>query len=469
MLITSSLFISRKVLEHENSKLRKIIDVYIRSAEMNEPVWDIMNVEEGLLKKDQIKETKKVLMNESGNTEVDLGHKRKNVVDEGKNQLRNLNRLDIELNEILTNTLKEENRQRLLLKDLMRLLVKNKDLLLASPDTAAELVSSKLMRTSSLIKMPPIQKVGTSRQALSINTSFLGNLSTNHSFAAERVEIGVQIDDKDELGLILSIDEHEKIDVMALGVAPLAPTNVHSPGLDFPFLIRRSMSSFPTVLRVPPIAWACQSILAIYLDKIETDKERSARGLPKLSLPSQIYEFYKTSLGLPSAADVQVALLLKACEAHLRRQSRISLFASQIGLLHKEMPPSMDVRDTDFILQILECLVRQGELTAENLKFSKKRNVLQFGTFTRPDISRTAAISTVHELFRDWLPDGGEDYSLKVKTMQPSELGPRYVVRYQFITCIFLRYFRILINLLNFLLNPGIWCDRFGYDPSFTG
>lgn len=55
------------------------------------------------------------------------GFKRKDVIDAGHAQLKTLNRLDIELNEILANVLKEENRQRLLMQSLLKLIDKNKD------------------------------------------------------------------------------------------------------------------------------------------------------------------------------------------------------------------------------------------------------------------------------------------------------------------------------------------------------
>lgn len=37
---------SNRFLESENHKLRRLIDVYIRSAELNDPVWDIMRNED---------------------------------------------------------------------------------------------------------------------------------------------------------------------------------------------------------------------------------------------------------------------------------------------------------------------------------------------------------------------------------------------------------------------------------------
>lgn len=57
----------------------------------------------------------------------EFGFKRKDIVDAGHAQLKTLNRLDVELNEILANVLKEENRQRLLMQSLLKLIDKNKD------------------------------------------------------------------------------------------------------------------------------------------------------------------------------------------------------------------------------------------------------------------------------------------------------------------------------------------------------
>ena len=57
----------------------------------------------------------------------EFGFKRRDVIDAGHAQLKTLNRLDVELNEILANVLKEENRQRLLMQSLLKLIDKNKD------------------------------------------------------------------------------------------------------------------------------------------------------------------------------------------------------------------------------------------------------------------------------------------------------------------------------------------------------
>eukprot|EP01040_Poterioochromonas_malhamensis_P018589 gene18589-21744_t len=78
-----------------------------------------------------------------------------------------------------------------------------------------------------------------------------------------------------------------------MGVAPLPPMNIFIPGLDQPYMIRQCMTTFPRVLRVPTVAWTCQTILSIYLDKLEVDEERVQRKLPKLPLPIHVYKFFQ--------------------------------------------------------------------------------------------------------------------------------------------------------------------------------
>lgn len=64
------------------------------------------------------------------------GFKRKDIIDAGHAQLKTLNRLDVELNEILANVLKEENRQRLLMQSLLKLIDKNKEQFFSADEIA---------------------------------------------------------------------------------------------------------------------------------------------------------------------------------------------------------------------------------------------------------------------------------------------------------------------------------------------
>jgi hypothetical protein len=215
----------------------------------------------------------------------------------------------------------------------------------------------------------------------------------------------------------------------SLGVAPLPPINIYVKGSEQPYLIRRRMTTFPKLLRVPPVVWTCTTIMNIYLDKIQTDEERQSLGLRKQSMPDHVYDYFLRITGLKSAADVHVAQLLKACESHNRRQPRIALFASQMGLINPEEAPSMDIRDTDFILHVLTSLIKQGELMPDLFKSLKTRSaVLKSSVLLRPDVLRISAVHLVHDTFQKWLPDGGDDYVLKAKAMQSTEKGFRYVV-----------------------------------------
>ena len=175
-------------MEGENQKMRRIISVYIQSSELNEPAWEVMeeddvagvytsmcifsvdniclecmyfSVCDSILvhitytdnynciislagASDMLRQRGSKKMSSSSHDLAALsqdqqtyGFKRKEVIDAGHQQLKTLNRLDIELNEILANVLKEENRQRLLMQSLLKLIDKNKDKFF-SPDELAE-------------------------------------------------------------------------------------------------------------------------------------------------------------------------------------------------------------------------------------------------------------------------------------------------------------------------------------------
>jgi len=55
------------------------------------------------------------------------------------------------------------------------------------------------------------------------------------------------------------------------------------------------------------------------------------------------------------------------------------------------------------------------------------------GDTLRPDITRAGALSAVHSIFERWLPDGGEDYVIKVRSMPHSDKGQRFVDLDEFI------------------------------------
>ncbi|RYH29372.1 hypothetical protein EON65_08770 [archaeon] len=419
--------LAKRIMDHENDKLRKIISTYIQSSDFSQVVWDIMKDEDfstapktddnsfansSFKGKKSLSERGSHDDSHPSKPQQELGFRRRDIVDSGKNNLKILNRLDVELNEILSNVLKEKNRQRLLMKDLMRLINKNKEMFTAPDEDAPGPLArgtSKKFRRNSMINLGGLNKA---------------------NIGSDGIDIAIQTDQKDEYGAILARPGEDKpVDISVLGVAPLAPSHVVKAGADVPYLIRRRMTSFPKVLRVPPAVWTYQTILSIYFDKIQDDDERKKKGQRLMTLSDYVHHYFVKTLGLATAADTQVSLLLKACEAHGHKQSRITIFASQIGLVSKDEDPPMDIRDTGFLLGVIRQLTELGELVSDSQKANKGKMLAHSAVYIRPDISRSAAINVIQQTFEKWLPDGGEDYMIKVRSMQHSELGQKFVVR----------------------------------------
>lgn len=427
--------ISKRGIQNDNQKMRKIIDVYIKSNELNDPVWDLMNDDDGGTHNNNGRKTpnskhraKHQLEDEEHSTSKELnGFTRKDAIDAGKTQLKTLNRLDVEMNEILTNILKEENRQKLLMSDLVKLVNKTSFAAVVGND---HVVSPGLYRSSEL------------------------------SGRSSLVDQGIQCDGKEDCGVITDMDEHPADN---LGLAPLAPSHAKLSSGDQPYQLRKCMQSFPHVLRVPPAAWTCQSIMSIYLSKITADKQMAVLKKPKLPLAVYAYEYYLELYGLPLVADLQMALLMKACQCQTKIP-RVSLFSSQIGLHDKDNAPPLDVRDTDFVLQVISHLMNEGEIlppgtpgavvSMDGPHFRKdpsvQKNKTTGGssqvTSYRPDIPRALALQTVKDIFCNWLADGGEDYLMKVRAMPHTERGTRFVDVDSFIDILMEPWFNVRHN-----------------------
>ena len=383
---------TKRGLDRENLQLRTILDVYIKSKEFNDPVWDILN--------DKAAEKTghghghghghhhgDVRDEEAAVAAAASRFKRKDGIDSEREQLRVLNRLDIEMNEVLTSVLREEDRQRFLVSDMIALLQTNQEIF-----GVGGVVGSKW--------------------------------KSGQSSIITKVDSATQVDLKDEFGVVTDLIETPRGDEIHIP-APFSANTKRVRGDSVPYLFREKMNSFPHVLRLPPAAWVCQAILSIYIDKTEVDQAPTGVVRKRnISMAEHVHNYFKKSLGLDSAADAQVAQLLTACEEYMVKFRRVALFASQVGLHDKEAPPNLDIRDSDFILSIISSLVKLGELVPEKAskkKFSKTSVVI------KPDILRSSAVTTLQSIFEKWLPDGGHDYVLKVKAMSGTERGGKYI------------------------------------------
>jgi hypothetical protein len=104
---------------------------------------------------------------------------------------------------------------------------------------------------------------------------------------------------------------------------------------------------------------------------------------------------------------------------------RIALFASQVGLYEKDKWPAMDTRDTEFILSLIEGINRDSQSYTSSPSRNRKAEPLSITT--RPEIPRVIAENIVKTTLRNWLPDGGEDFIIKVKSMQGTDRSSRFI------------------------------------------
>lgn len=99
---------SNRDIARENTKLRSIIDVYIKSSELNANTWDFLDVDKAI-----------------GTVMKESVYKRLDSVDSAKKKFEVLSRLEVESNEVLSSVLTEEDRQKLILEELKLLVLKN--------------------------------------------------------------------------------------------------------------------------------------------------------------------------------------------------------------------------------------------------------------------------------------------------------------------------------------------------------
>jgi len=400
--MTNASQVDSRTKDRENARLRMVINVYIKSEEMNDPVWALMDEDEGR-KADyrgghaNIEERGHENDGSQPLTTTALGFCRKDVIDTGRAQLVNLSKLEIELNQVLANVLKEKDRQRLLVSDLMLLMETNKEIF------------------------------GAGRR---VNSTYVAG----DAQVVVKADASVQVDKKDEYGVVQDniVSPREEIE----SHPPLSDSSIKVRGSTVPFQLRKFMASFPRVLRVPSAAWCCQTIMAIYFDKIRIDAERSRCGQLKQPLCVHVYDYFTRTLGQQSIVDIEVSQFLAACEYHMNKIKRVSLFASQLGIYNKESPPSLDVRDTEYIISIIANLLTLGDLhqaggsIAGGHAFSKDSasGVGGVGGISvRPDVLRASAIKTTETVLSKWLQDNGHDYVVKVKALAGTEKGSRFV------------------------------------------
>ena len=409
-------------LERENKHLRDIVENFIESKGQNDSTVDFP-------------------MTSDVNEESPF-KRSKTLYNAGEAQLKSICNLDTDMNDLLVSVLKEEDRQRFVLKEFMDLLDRNSDLLGISSDTNAR--GERVVRPTTC-------------------------------------DAGIQSDEIIGQGVvkILEPDEDEALPAIPSTLPPPAPKQkTVSLGSDLPLLLRKKFSSFPRVLRIPPIKWTVNALFSVYFAMIRhqdmqnvsmTSVSSNALGNPKVSLWEFAYDFYVKQFNIPPVAEIGFSQLLRSCDHYIRNNKSVLVFALQMGLTSKEVPPEYDAADTDFILKVIKCLSQMGQLISDlNSEafdaaldpskhgmsvasapplskahqapgFSMSQSILSVGSNQkhsirlsqtnahlvpgelRTEILRSSAVATTRSIFEKWFPDKGEDCAMKVEAMPASK------------------------------------------------
>lgn len=233
---------SKRGLEKEIAQLRTIISVYINSKELNASCWDLMDAhEKGHFPEDR-KEGKET---------------HKENLDTARSQLRTMSRLEVEMNEVLAQILKEEDRQRMVVSDLVELLLRNRHNFAAAVKT--------WMRSPEVV---------------------------NKSFMIDRE---IQVDERQEYGVVNDLIESPRD--FNPDQPPMIPDNFKIEGIAIPFQIRRCMKNFPRSLRILPLANVLNTIMAIYSDKARADEILKKKKKSPKSLGEYVFDYYLRLVG----------------------------------------------------------------------------------------------------------------------------------------------------------------------------
>ena len=351
------------------------------------------------------------------------------------------------MNDILFNILQEEDRQRVVLSDLVSLLQKNPEVF-GNPHINPVTLNNIISNSSNAVAFQQ-QQPGQKQRINSTNNNTNNNINNNNSNRKvepaptpsnivtvtniEYADASIQVDEKDTFSVVddststMSFKDRTRGDK-----PPPRPSTFSIKGADIPYQLRKLMSSFPTVLRIPPQGWTSQLIMSLYLDKIRRDDALPPNSSLRLvTMSTYTYNYFNRIFGLNTISDTQTVQLIRACEHHSSTNKRVLLFAKQIGISDPESPPEFDVRDTEFILSVVRILKGIGELQPKleaDLQQPFSYTHHNFVNAGLPSfLLKSIAISLTTPLFGKWVYDRGEEFVRRVQSIPASTRGPKYI------------------------------------------
>ena len=378
----------RKKLDKENVMLRATVEMYISSREKEDDMWEIIDnkVENNITKKPHALLAMTMANNSFDNdnklTDAPSAYRRRDCLKACRVQSDNLNGLKMNLLDLTSESIKEADRQCLLVGNMISLLQQHSN---------------------------------------GLNTGMWGigfEKRNKNKIIMGKADAFVQVDEKHIYGVIndLNFVAREELEEHA----PMAPAIVNIFGHSMPYQFRKVMKSYPKVLRIPPAAWVCQKIFCIYFDKI---RMAAINSYDEYSLAEFIHYYFKKTFEIDSIVDAQLALFITACENYTKISPRCLLFSKQLGLANKEEPPPYDIKETDFILSVINELVKLGELKPKPVKGKKKKDNINI----MPDILRASAVTVTTTLLSKFNQKHANDCNTRLKSIQGTTKGSRYI------------------------------------------
>ena len=381
----------RKKLDKENVMLRATIDMYISSREKEDDMWEIIDnkVENNITKKPHallaMTMAATSLDDDTKLTDAPSAYRRRDCLKACRIQSDHLYELKTNLFDLTSESIKEADRQCLLVGNMITLLNQHMNGLgLGMWGIGFE----KKRKNKKIIELS-----GTADAFVQVDEKHIYGVINDLNFVARE-----------------ELEEH----------APMAPAIVNIFGHTMPYQFRKMMKSYPKVLRIPPIAWVCQKIFCIYFDMI---RMIALKSHDEGSLAEFIHYYFKKTFEVDSIVDAQLVLFITACESYVKLSPRCLLFSRQLGLANKEEAPPYDVKDTDFILSVINELVKLGELKSKPVKGKKKRDNVNI----LPDILRASAITVTTVLLSKFNQKNANDCITRLKSIHGTAKGNRYI------------------------------------------
>jgi hypothetical protein len=354
-----SMRISQNSYINEIHYLRIIVDEYLRSAVVEHSVsrqYPATSGSSNLGKQNGIEKAKntEIIVDENKGCKKKIEDVPKthfsnltsSMSEVGRHNLKVLRETEDAMGEVMSSIWKEEDRQRVLLKDLDKLfkqqshshtlsrLDSNND---DNTSNRASNSNSSSNSNSDSHKYDPsvsaIQSANSSSTSRKHGTTALTNFGPGYSGPTiesknQRQKLlvfqdaSVQVVERDQYGAVEDSFYHRtfsgpksdgrdldpKFPPPAFSYIEHEPSLLAEIGWHIPYKLRELMTSFPKILRIPPVDRVVQTIMAIYIRKIESDEKQNRESLNCFTLCEIIYSYFEDFFGLKTIADLQVRL-----------------------------------------------------------------------------------------------------------------------------------------------------------------